>query len=136
MQDRTMRTKDRLSPLEWDIMETIWQLGGSPSVRDVLESMYPRGGKAYTTIQTVMNNLERKGFLRKNKIGLVNFYRPAKKRMDVVRRETNRFVDNVFGGSFQALAGYLIQSDTLTQDEIDALKNLMETKARERGDSP
>lgn len=131
-----MRTTDRLSPLEWEIMEAIWQLGGAPSVREVLECVYPHGEKAYTTIQTVMNNLERKGFLRKKKIGLVNFYRPTKKRTEVVRREIHRFVDNVFGGSFQALAGYLIQSNTLTQEEITDLQHLIEAKARERGERP
>lgn len=129
-----MRAKDRLSPLEWEIMEVIWQLGGTPSVREVLEHAYPRGEKAYTTIQTVMNHLEDKGYLKKKKIGLVNFYRPVKKRADVVRRETDRFVQNVFGGSFQALAGYLIQSDSLSQAEIDDLQRLIETKARERGE--
>ena len=129
-----MRAKDRLSPLEWEIMEVIWQLGGAPSVREVLERAYPRGEKAYTTIQTVMNHLEDKGFLRKKKVGLVNFYRPVKKRTEMVRRETDRFVQNVFGGSFQALAGYLIQSDSLSEAEIDNLQRLIETKSRERGE--
>lgn len=129
-----MREKDRLSPLEWEVMEVIWQLGGTPSVREVLERAYPHGEKAYTTIQTVMKHLEDKGFLRKKKVGLVNFYRPVKKRTDMVRRETDRFVQNVFGGSFQALAGYLIQSDSLSEAEIADLQRLIETKSRERGE--
>ena len=64
--------------VEWELMEAIWELGGAPSVREVLEFQYPNGEKAYTTVQTIMNNLVKKGVLSAKKIGLVNFYAPGK----------------------------------------------------------
>ena len=116
-------------------MNVIWELGGKPCVRDVLEQAYPKGEKAYTTVQTVMNKLVRKGFLKKEKIGLVNFYKPLKSRKETVQRETDRFIDRVFNGSIQTLARYLIQLDALTEEEIADLKNLVEAKERElKGD--
>ena len=36
-----MKTKSKITPVEWEIMEAIWDLGGGPSVRDVLESAFP-----------------------------------------------------------------------------------------------
>ena len=101
-------------------MEIIWDLRKNPSVREVLETAYSDGEKAYTTVQTVMNNLEIKGFLIKEKIGMVNFYKPIKKRKDMLNKETKHFVQRVFGGSFHNLANYLIDSDALSQEEIKA----------------
>ena len=92
-----VKTKKRLSPLEWEVMNTIWALRKNPSVREVLEKAYPNGEKAYTTVQTVMNNLEAKGFLDKAKLGLVNFYKPLRKRNELLKKETANFVDKTFG---------------------------------------
>jgi len=127
-----MAKKFNLSALEWEIMEVIWQIGGTPSVRQVLETVYPNGEKAYTTVQTVMNNLENKGFLKKEKIGLVNFYHPQKKKDDIVLKETSNFVHKVFNGSFQALANYIVTSNSLSEEEIADLKNMINNHERER----
>ena len=82
-----MPTKYNVTPAEWEIMEAIWSLGGSPAVRDVLESTFPNGEKAYTTVQTIMNTLVKKGLLRRKKVGLVNFYRPVRARDQVIKAE-------------------------------------------------
>ncbi|MGD9487232.1 MAG: BlaI/MecI/CopY family transcriptional regulator [Calditrichaceae bacterium] len=117
-----------LTPLEWEIMDIIWELKKSLSVREVLETAYPDGNKAYTTVQTVMNNLEAKGFLKKEKIGLVNFYKPLIFHKDMLRKETSQFVKRVFGGSFPGLVNYLIDSKALTEEEINDLKKLIAEK--------
>lgn len=128
-----MKKKYNLSALEWEIMEVIWRIGGTPSVRQVLEAAYPNGEKAYTTVQTVMNNLENKGFLRKEKIGLVNFYHPLKKKEELISKETGNFVRKVFNGSFQALANYIIASDSLNDEEIADLKKIIDDHEKQRG---
>jgi BlaI family penicillinase repressor len=119
-----------LSKLEWEVMQVIWQIGGKPSVRQVLEKAYANGAKAYTTIQTVMNNLEVKSYLKKEKIGMVNFYKPLHKQDEMVNTETIGFVNKVFGGSFMSLANFLVDSDNLSQEEIDDLKQLIEERTK------
>ena len=42
-----MNRKRELTPVEWEIMEAVWELGGSPTVRDVLEHAYPDGENRY-----------------------------------------------------------------------------------------
>ncbi len=118
--------KKRLTDLEWEIMNGIWNIEGRISVRSVLEELYPDGEKAYTTVQTVMNKLEEKGFLTKEKIGLVNFYKPTREREDLMGGETRRFVDKIFDGSFGELAMYLIGSGKLSDEELADLKQLIE----------
>lgn len=121
------------SALEWEILDVIWDLGGQPSVRDVLERAYPNGEKAYTTVQTVMNNLVDKGWLRKKKTGLVNFYTPLRPRHESLRGEVKRFVDRVFDGSFPAMADYLVRSKSLSKAELDELRRLIEESEARKG---
>jgi len=129
------KKRSMLSRLEWEIMNVVWEIGGSPCVRDVLETAYPDRNKAYTTVQTVMNNLEKKGFLRKKMIGLVNFYKPAKRRREALKKETSFFMENVFGGTPLEMANYLLSNTKLSHNEIKDLKDLINKKEQElKGD--
>jgi len=122
---------EKLTPAEWEIMETIWQLGGAPSVRDVLEKAFPEGEKAYTTVQTIMNILDKKGLLKRKKQGLVNFYKPTKSRDQMVKVEMSQLVSRMFKGSIPAFANYLINSEDLTLTEIEKIKHLLDEKEAE-----
>jgi predicted transcriptional regulator len=126
-----MSITEKLTPVEWEIMEAIWKLGGAPSVRDVLEHAFPDGQKAYTTVQTVMNILEKKGLLKRKKQGLVNFYRPTKSRTQMIKSEMSQLVSRMFNGSVPALANYLIQSEGLSLSEIETIKKLLDEKEAE-----
>ncbi len=126
-----MAAKAQLTPVEWEIMEAVWSLGGAPSVREVLDRAYPDGTKAYTTVQTVLGTLVKKGLLRPRKVGLVNFYEPLREREDLVDAEMRSLARRVFGGSVPALASSLMELDDLDLDEITRLKKLLAKKERE-----
>ena len=126
-----MSKSAKLTPVEWEIMETIWKLGETPSVRDVLEYAFPNGEKAYTTVQTIMNTLEKKGLLERKKIGLVNFYSPTRSREQMVRSEMSVLVSRIFHGSMPALANYLINSENLSLEEIETIKKLLKKRENE-----
>ncbi len=122
-----MKRPKYLTALEWEIMNTVWKFDRFPvTVRQVLERAYPDGEKAYTTVQTIMNNLTEKGLLAREKIGPVNVYKPILSAGTAQKRETDRFVDKVFNGSFFSLANFLLSSGKLSPDELDQLKNILE----------
>jgi len=126
-----MSKQVKLTPAEWEVMEAVWELGGSPSVRDVLEHAFSKGEKAYTTVQTIMNTLERKRMLQRRKIGLVNFYKPSRSRDDVIKAEMSSMASRIFDGSIPALANYLISLENLDLDEIQQIKELLNQKEKE-----
>jgi predicted transcriptional regulator len=125
-----MKRKLGLTAVEWEIMEAVWELGGSPAVREVLDHSFPRGEKAYTTVQTIMNNLVGKGYLARKKKGLVNFYTPVRKRSQMVRKETANLLSRVFHGSVPAMTSHLLKSEDLTLEEIDGIRELLDARAR------
>ncbi len=126
-----MAKQERLAPAEWEIMEAIWRMGDSRSVREVMEFLYPDGAKAYTTVQTIMTILEKKGFLRRKKTGLVHFYTPAKSREEIVALETDDFVHRLFRGSIPSLASHLLRAESLSLQELQEIKSLLRKKEDE-----
>ncbi len=126
-----MAGQDKLTPVEWEIMEAVWALGEAPSVREVLENAFPNGEKAYTTVQTVMNILERKGFLERKKTGMVNFYRPLRSREDMEREEMSSIVARIFGGSKPALASSLLSLEGLELGELEQIKEMLARREKE-----
>lgn len=126
-----MGDKRELTPVEWEIMDAVWALDGPATVRDVLERAYPDGEKAYTTVQTIMNTLEKKKLLRRRKVGMVNFYSARRSRENVVRAETSTLLSRAFKGSVPALASTLLSLDRLGADELKKLKQMIRDKERE-----
>jgi len=125
--------RSKLSDLEWEVLKHIWQINDFPvTVRQVVNSAYPEGQKAYTTIQTVMNNLTKKGFLKIKKLGNVNVYSPREELKVLQQNEMVNFVKKVFNGSFFNLANFLISSDQLSQEEIKTLKKILERKSKDK----
>lgn len=126
-----MTKRPRLTPAEWEIMKVVWGQEGPVSVRDVLEHAFPNGEKAYTTVQTVMNTLEKKKLLKRRKTGLVNFYSPTRSQEDVVKAEMSSLVSRMFGGSRTALANSLLSLEDLSLEEIERIKALIDEKEKE-----
>ncbi len=74
----------RFGDLEAEVMDEVWAAGTSVCVRDVLEPITRRRPLAYTTVQTVMDVLYRKGWLTRVKDGRVNLYAATGTREDYV----------------------------------------------------
>ncbi|RMD96375.1 MAG: BlaI/MecI/CopY family transcriptional regulator [Calditrichaeota bacterium] len=125
-----MKKRKKLNEAEWEVMEGVWHFSKPVTVRQVHSLLYPNGEKAYTTVQTFMNILVEKGFLKREKIGMVNFYAPNLSREDAAQMETKNLVSRIFHGSFGALANYLINSGELSEQDLQKIKNLIEKKER------
>ncbi len=127
-----MKRSKKLADAEWEIMKAIWHFKKPITVREIHGYLYPEGQKAYTTVQTIMNILVEKAFLRKDKIGMVNFYFPTVPKEDFAKHETQTLVSRIFQGSFGALANYLIDSGELSPTELNRLKSLIAAKEEEK----
>jgi predicted transcriptional regulator len=67
----------RFGELEAVIMERLWELGRPVLVREMVEALRPERALAYTTVMTVMDNLHRKGWLRRERDGRAWRYEPT-----------------------------------------------------------
>ena len=106
-------------------MKVIWDRDRA-TVRDVYEALRERRQIAYTTVMTMMNILEQKGFLKKSAGEDRAFvYEPAKSRQSVMREMVSEFIDRVFAGSANPLMVHLIEDEHLSKKDIDELRKLV-----------
>ena len=114
---------------ELQIMNVVWDRG-RVTVRDVYEALRERRQIAYTTVMTMMNILDQKGFLKRTPGEHRAFvYEPARSRQSVMRAMVNEFLDRVFGGSANPLMLHLIEDKHLTEKDLDELRRVMRKKA-------
>lgn len=126
-----MPRRPTLSRLELRIMEVLWT-DGPCSVREIHERLPPAGRPAYTTIQTMVYRLEKKGALRCSKrIGNANILEAAISRDDAHTTLVEDLL-GLFDGRVKPVMAKLVQSGRLTLDDIreaeDALKQLKKGK--------
>jgi len=74
----------RFGDLEAAIMEVVWTAGTPVRVREVSEQLNRDRSLAFNTVQTVMENLYRKGWLNRHKNGRAYWYEPVRSRDDYV----------------------------------------------------
>lgn len=115
---------DGLSKFEWTIMNQLWELEKA-SARDMVDSLPEESQRAYTTIQTYMERLVDKGYLTKEKIGMVNFYQPKVGREKIVDGATTSFIDRVFAGSGSSLAAYLLKNKNLKPEDLKQIRDIL-----------
>ncbi len=119
-----------LTDLEIDIMNIVWRLGRA-TVRQIVDALRAQRPLAYTTVQTVLSILTQKGVVEYTCEGRAFVY-SAILQPEGVRRETIKaVVDKLFAGSSQSLVLHLIESDTLTPEEAERLRNLLDRRVNE-----
>ena len=112
-----------LTKLELQVMQVIWKLGTS-SVKDVQEGLEQQ--LAYTTVQTMLNILERKGKLRRKLRGRAYVYSATVTEAKASRHAVRDLVDRMFGGSADELVMSLIKSRQIDPKRIAELSRRLE----------
>lgn len=110
--------KEGLTPLELRTMQALWALG-SGTVAEVQEQMDP--APAYTTVQTMLNILERKGKLTRTLEGRAYRYKPTLTESRALGNAVRDLVDRMFGGSSEDLVMSLVKTKQLDAKRLAAL---------------
>ncbi len=110
--------KNGLTKLELEIMQVIWRRGAS-TVADVQEDC----GRelAYTTVQTMLNILERKGKLNRKLEGRAYVYSAEVTEAKASRHAVRDLVDRMFGGSAEELVMSLVKNKHIDARRIAEL---------------
>lgn len=117
-----------LGDQELQIMKVVWERG-TVTVRDVYEQLLERRHVAYTTVMTMMNILEQKGYLKKSAGADRAFvYEPAQARKTVIRGMVREFLERVFNGSADPLMAHLIEDKHISKEDLDELRKSLAKK--------
>jgi predicted transcriptional regulator len=119
----------KLGERELDIMQVLWE-HGEGTVSDVHRTLVGMGRSvAYTTVQTMLNRLEAKGLLRRDRRGRAHLYRPVMKAPAAATVAVRRVIDRFFGGDPAQLATHLVEGSVPARD-LDRIQALIEERLR------
>ncbi|HVU89399.1 MAG TPA: BlaI/MecI/CopY family transcriptional regulator [Pirellulales bacterium] len=112
------------SDVELQVLAVLWERGPS-SVHDVRAAMPDGKDRAYTTVLTLLQNLEKKGLATHKQQGLANVYRAAVKRQQVLRPLMKDMLANVFGGSPAQVLQCLLESTRVDAEELAEIRRVL-----------
>lgn len=118
------RKTEHLTPLELEIMDVLWQAGIAANVQTVQQQLQRE--LAYTTVQTMLNILHRKGKVKRTLKDRAYFYRPVVSRTQVVSQHVGDIVERLFGGSAENLVMSLVETKHLTPEKLARLQSRVE----------
>lgn len=122
---------EQLTPLELEIMKVLWETG--PANVQTVQQRLERE-LAYTTVQTMLNVLHRKGKAKRTLKDKAYFYRPAVSRSQVIGNAVGDLIDRMFGGSAESLVMSLVETRHLTPEKLSRLNKLVEKESRDGED--
>jgi BlaI family penicillinase repressor len=121
-----------LGDRELDVMGVLWDLG-SGTVSEVRERL--PADLAYTTVLTILRNLEAKELVTHTSEGKAHRYVPKVARRAARRSAVSRIVDKLFHGSPEQLIAQLVEDEHLSADDLKRLRALLSAQARKEGGS-
>lgn len=119
-----------LGPLEADIMQVVWKIQKA-TVQDVYDELSKDRNIAYNTVMTVMTRLAQKGVLKRQKDGRAYMYFPETTKNEVGKGMLQYVIDKIFGGAKVPVISQLLNETDLSEEELDALRKLVEKKKSE-----
>jgi len=109
-----------LTEFELKIMKLLWQMGCG-SVKDLLGAWPDTEVPAYTTVSTMMRVLAKKKIVGCEKEGRGHIYVPLISKSDYEQKSLNQIVSNVFDGAPANLIRCLVNSKSISQQDINEL---------------
>jgi predicted transcriptional regulator len=126
------KRSDVLTEAEQRIMRVLWDRGEA-SVKEVTEALSASYPVAYNTVLTLLRILTEKDYVAPRQDGRAFIYTPTVSRADARSRALRRMMSTFFEGSPTALAQHLLRNETLSAEEVRALKQELDQIAPENG---
>lgn len=119
----------RLPDSELEAMLAIWKSGKALHTGEIHQQLDARKKRPLQAVQTVLSRLEEKGFVRREKIGRLNYFSPIIVE-DVYReRETASFLEKLYANSPARLVAALVQSDAMSAEDLAEIRQILEKGA-------
>ena len=114
----------KLTEVELELVTILWRLEGG-TVNEVLAELPAQRQLAYTSVSTVLRILEQKGVLRSRKEGRGHLYLPLLSKEKYEASSLQHLVTKVFDGTPSALVKRLLESEGLTDTELQSIRALL-----------
>jgi BlaI family transcriptional regulator, penicillinase repressor len=120
------RTPRDVTEAELGILNLLWD-GGPATIRRLTDALYPGGGAAqYGTVQKLLDRLEAKDLVRRERSGAAHTFAAAVGREEIIGRRLRDVAEQLCGGSLTPLLTHLVRARSLSSREREELRALIE----------
>ncbi len=118
-----------VSDTEFQILHALWENGPS-TIRQITDQLYPhkRTTSAYATIQKMLDRLELKGCVVRDRSSFAHVFRPAIERSDFLASRLRDLAEKLCGGSYTPLLIHLVERVQLGEHDREILDRLMSNR--------
>jgi BlaI family transcriptional regulator, penicillinase repressor len=124
----------QLSETQLEIMNLIWT-AGEATVGEVWKALARRRKVARNTVLTLMERLEKKGWLLRRVEGHVFRYSAAVGREATLGKIVGRLVETAFDGSAEGLVMALLDERGVTSAEAERIRGMIDKAKRSKSKS-
>lgn len=120
------RTPQDITDAELGVLQVLWDQGPS-TIRQLTDALYPQGGVAqYATVQKLLERLEAKGCVTRDRAAAVHVFAAAIRRDELIGRRLRAVAEKLCGGSLTSLLTHLVQTTRLSARERQELRELID----------
>ena len=115
---------EKLSQQEEEAMQAVWQCKAG-FIKDFLDQ-HSDPKPPYTTLASTIKNLQRKGFLKSEKLANSYRYQPMIAEEDYKKRFMHGFVNDYFQNSYKDLVAFFAKDKKISANDLKEIINLIE----------
>ena len=111
---------------ELAVLRILWDRGLA-TIRQLTDELHPEGGPAqYATVQKLLDRMEAKAFVRRDRSLFVHQFAPAMDRDELIGRRLRSLAETLCDGSLTPLLTHLARAGDLTEEDRRALREIIE----------
>jgi predicted transcriptional regulator len=130
------RPSQDVTDAELSILQVLWDRA-SATVRELTEELYETYSPSqHATVQKLLERLEGKDCVRRNREGWPHVFEAAIAREDLIDRRLQQTADKLCEGSIQPLLTHLVKAGKLSADQRESLRSMLddlEKESKKRG---
>jgi predicted transcriptional regulator len=117
---------------ELAVLQVLWDQG-TATIRQLTDVLYPGGTEAhYATVQKLLDRLEEKGHVRRERTGHAHRFRARTDRDTLVTSRLRAVAEKLCGGAMTPLLTHLIRGEGLSARERQDLRALIDDLDRKK----
>jgi predicted transcriptional regulator len=120
------RTPQDVTDAELAVLQVLWDQGPA-TIRRLADTLYPKGTDVhYATVQKLLERLEAKGHVSRDRSGHAHVFAAATDRDTLVGRRLRAMAQKLCGGLMGPLLTHLVRAEELNPQERQELRVLMD----------
>jgi BlaI family transcriptional regulator, penicillinase repressor len=116
---------EKLTHVEEETMQAVWRTGEG-NVKSFIENLDEP--VPYTTVASIIKNLEKKGYLQSRLVGNAYLYKPVISEEEYKKKFMGNVVKEYFDNSYKELVNFFVEQKKLSAKELKEIIDLIENK--------